>query len=229
MVLGCALAAIARGVILPEVLANTSGSAADILTALVYPLGDMLLLGIAVWAVALAGYRLSWVPRLLIPAFLLLASVDVVYVYRIAEGSWSVGTAARISYPAAMTLIGIAAWQRPRPRRPIDPTSVRLLAVPTVAGVIGAALVVADRWLELPASAYLLAVSAVVLAVTRVLIYQYGIRELRASLRFERGFDETSVGMALASVGGEWLRVNAALAALLDRAPAHLIGIQSPS
>lgn len=223
-VLACALAAVARGLILPVVLARTAGSATDVLTSLVYPLGDVLLLGITVWAVAVVGFRLSRLTWLLTAAFLLLTATDAVYVYRIAEGNWSMSVAARIGYPLAMALIGLAAWQPVRPREPVGPMSARVLAVPAVSGMVGATIVVLDRALALPTAAYLLAVAAIVLAVSRVLIYQYGTRELRASLRFERGFRDTPVGMALTSVDGRWLRVNSALSRLLARAPEELVG-----
>jgi PAS domain S-box-containing protein len=49
-------------------------------------------------------------------------------------------------------------------------------------------------------------------------------RELQESHRFQRGFEEAAIGMAIAGPDLRWIRVNAALGELLGRAPADLVG-----
>ncbi|MDA0164055.1 EAL domain-containing protein [Solirubrobacter ginsenosidimutans] len=49
-------------------------------------------------------------------------------------------------------------------------------------------------------------------------------RALEESRRFERGFEEATIAMAIAGPDLRWIRVNAALGALLGRAPSDLVG-----
>ena len=50
------------------------------------------------------------------------------------------------------------------------------------------------------------------------------LRRLDESRHFQRGFEEATIGMAIAGPDLHWIRVNAALGELLGYAPSDLIG-----
>ena len=191
---------------------------------LAYPIADLVLVGVTVWAVSLRRSRRGGPGPLLGAAFACLVVADVVFAVRNASGGWSLDVVSRVGYPLAMALIGTAAWRHARPAAGVSPGDPRILALPCGAGVAAAAVVASDRFDRLPAGAYWLAVLALGLVVVRVVLFQRGVRPLRARLRDEADFAAASVGMAIATADGHWVRVNPALGRLLGRDPAQLAG-----
>ncbi|HEY0486675.1 MAG TPA: bifunctional diguanylate cyclase/phosphodiesterase [Mycobacteriales bacterium] len=224
LVVGVAAAAVARSFVLPPIVAQAHAREGVVVAALAYPLADLVLLVVAVWATVLAGFRRNGMAGLLCAGYGCLLLADVVFLSRHSAGTWSLEVVARIGYPLATVLIGIAAWRRPRPPEPVTIADPRILALPTAAVLVSVGVLATDRFVRLPTTAYWLAVTAVVLAAARVAVFQRAVRPLRASLRRQAHFADAATGMAVVTPDGRWVRVNPALGRLLGRDPDALAG-----
>ena len=76
----------------------------------------------------------------------------------------------------------------------------------------------------MPQSAQLLAVVALSIVFVRGALTYHELRASEESRRFQRGFEEATIAMAVAGPDLRWIRVNAALGELLGHAPADLVG-----
>jgi diguanylate cyclase (GGDEF)-like protein/PAS domain S-box-containing protein len=114
-------------------------------------------------------------------------------------------------------------WHR-RPVRSLRMDSVVALAVPT--GWLGVALVVLafDRRLNVSGAAHTLLVLAFAVGLVRAFVTLRELGTLHESRRFERGFQDATIGMALVSLDLRFVKVNDAYASLLGRRPDDLVG-----
>src|ERR1700704_1828216 len=85
---GLGLMALASALFVGPILEHTSGNLATVATNLAYPLGDMLLLGFVVLAVALTGWRPGWVWVLIAVSFAVNALADTVYLFQVATNGY---------------------------------------------------------------------------------------------------------------------------------------------
>jgi two-component system cell cycle response regulator len=114
LIAGLVVAAVGAAAIFPTMLDATEGSAGAVATTLAYPLGDIVLMAIAVGVIALTGWRpgSSW---LLLAAGLTANGVaDAVYGYQSATGAWVDGSIFDALFPAAALLIAWSAWKPAR-------------------------------------------------------------------------------------------------------------------
>ena len=118
-----ALAASVVYAIVERSLAGTSETAAGVATNLAYPLGDMLVLGIVVGAVALSGWRFSAKWLVFGGGLLVFAVFDSIYLVEIAKNTYVGGTWLDLGWPAGILLIAgagtlaVAAGPRSATRR----------------------------------------------------------------------------------------------------------------
>jgi diguanylate cyclase (GGDEF)-like protein/PAS domain S-box-containing protein len=191
------------------------------------PVGDAMLLATVAWALTLTGPRSGRMWLSLTAAVGVFAIADLVLVVEIGRGD-ALGTVARTlitaCFPIAFLLIAYAGFLRPGPRRSVRMDSPIVLVLPTAYVALALGLLVADRFRAVPASAFLLAIGAVVLGFGRAMVTVLALARLHESRRFEQGFQEAAVGMALVSTDLDFQKVNAALCALLGRRPEELIG-----
>ena len=129
---GLAAAAVGAAVILPPILGGAHGDAASMAMALVYPIGDLLLLVFTVGALGMTGWRPGRVWLLIAAAMLASAVADSGYLDLIATNSYRVGDWVQPLWPLSATLLAIAAWTPwPRPtRRRVE--DWRLVSVPSL-------------------------------------------------------------------------------------------------
>src|SRR5438067_761332 len=92
-------------------LGDRPGISAAVATNLAYPLADMLLLAIVAGMISLGGWRLTrgWLLRG--GGFALFGVADSVYLFRVAENTYSYGTILDLGWLAAMLLLAAAASQ----------------------------------------------------------------------------------------------------------------------
>jgi two-component system, cell cycle response regulator len=113
---GLAVAALGAALVLGTVLQDVSGSAYDVAIALAYPLGDLLLVVVAVAAIGMTGWRPGSAWALIALATIVGAVSDTFYLYRTALGTWQDATIIDTGWSLSMLLTAAAAW-RPVPRR----------------------------------------------------------------------------------------------------------------
>lgn len=142
-------AALAASVVYAIVERSLNGSgetAAAVATNLAYPLGDMLVLGIVVGAVALSGWRISARWLLFGGGLLVFAVADSVYLIEIAKNTYTYGTLLDLGWPAGMLLIAGAGTLPTRRARAAQLEGYRLIAVPTVFGSVALGLQIVDHF-----------------------------------------------------------------------------------
>ena len=189
-----------------------------------YPSLDLVLLGYVVW-IATAGrtsdlHRWRW----LVAAMALMLGADLLFVALAYLGSLSSVALYTAGYPVAVAAIGIASQQPPAP-----PVSLRAgmrssgltpgVSIPIALAVLAVGLLGDLRG---PAPAF--AIATLLLAFVRGALVYRDLSSLQESRRFERGFEEAGIGMALVDREARWVRVNPALAALLGSDPDALAG-----
>nr|WP_257226265.1 GGDEF domain-containing protein [Rhodococcus opacus] len=113
---GLTLAALAAALAFGPVESVASGSPAAVIVGLAYPVGDVLLLALAVGALAVLGWRAEqrWV--LLVAGFMLFAVADTFYLFRSADG-YVEGTWIDALPHVAVLLVALASWRAPGRRR----------------------------------------------------------------------------------------------------------------
>jgi diguanylate cyclase (GGDEF)-like protein/PAS domain S-box-containing protein len=206
---------------------DAAGDSFGVLALLIYPLGDVVLLTFAAVALSLARWRAGWGWSLMAAAFAVFAVGDVVLAYLGATDDFVRGSLIDTSYIVATLLIAAAALTglNDMPRRPTD--APRLLVLPFACAGINIVLIFVDQFVDLPNDDVILAMPAVALALARGLITLGDVRRLYESRRFERGFEDAAIGMAVIGTDLTYLRVNDALSQMLGRAPDQIVGLRT--
>jgi diguanylate cyclase len=161
------VAAVGVAVLLPPIIAASEGSVAAVATNLAYPLGDLLVLALVVALVAVTGWRFGRDLGLLIAGCAAFAAADALYLYRVALDTYVEGTLPDALWPAALVVVGLAAWQ-PSPateRGRIEGWS--LLIVPAVVCASALGLLVLDHYRPGGPVAVWLAAGALVVGMLR--------------------------------------------------------------
>jgi diguanylate cyclase (GGDEF)-like protein len=167
---GLAVAAISTAVVLEAVLASTSGSVAAVATNLAYPLGDTLLLALAVAAFPLTNWRPGRAWLQLAAGLAVLSAADSYYLFQIATDTYSPGTPIDLTWPVALALLANAAWAKSSRERPVDVEGRSLLIVPAACVAVAVGVLVLDHFSRLNPLALILAVAALGSVVARLAI-----------------------------------------------------------
>ena len=146
---GCALGALAAGVLLDPILDITGGDFSLVATSLAYPVGDLMLLTVVGGAwVAHPGVRGADLLALL-GGLLLVAAADLVYLIVAVHGGWSEGSPLDALWPAAALLIALAARSRERPVDAVETTAWRPQVLSMGFVALALVLLVLDAVVEL--------------------------------------------------------------------------------
>jgi diguanylate cyclase (GGDEF)-like protein len=137
-------AALGTALIFEFVVERTSGTTLEVITTLSYPLGDVILLALAVGIVALTRWRPGRTWSLLVAGLATMAVADVAYTLQAYEATLPGGDWVEPIYLISALFIGAEAWQPKgaeiRPDARFD--GVRELIVPGIVAVTMIALVV---------------------------------------------------------------------------------------
>jgi diguanylate cyclase (GGDEF)-like protein/PAS domain S-box-containing protein len=218
------VAAIGSAFVFPHLVAGVRASTIVIVSGLAYPCLDATLLVMSVWTLSLLGWRPDRTWLLLTGAMALMAVGDMVLDIQVAMGTFVAGGVVSATFPVATSLIGFAARRPPACERRsgrIDDLRVLVLPGVCVAAVLLVAAIVPSR--QLPETARVCGLVALGLATVRAGLTLAEMRALYASRRFERGFEEAWLGMALISADLRWVRVNRTLCDLLAHPAAALV------
>ncbi len=174
-------AAVAYG---PVIHDNASDLSAAVLTALAYPIGDLLLLGMIVAVFGLSGWRPGWAWILLGLGLALNAAGDGIYLVQTAAGTYEEGGLVDTLWPASSLLVGAAAWQPMRARATSKEMSLRLVIVPVVCGLAGVGVLAYDHFSRLNGLTVALGALALLLVLVRsALVFAENQRVLARSRR----------------------------------------------
>jgi diguanylate cyclase (GGDEF)-like protein len=161
----CALVA---AFLFPPVLAHLSGSTLDVVGAVSYPLGDLLLVASGLFAMAMTGWRPGRVLASVAAAFALVAVTDSFSLWWAATGHAAAESKVQWLWTAAALALVEVAWRPTRPTPPINNASLRLLLFPVVVSLTALGLLLSGLVHSLELAGYELAVSALVLIVVRL-------------------------------------------------------------
>ncbi len=106
-----AIGAVGSAVVFQAVLGSLGGSSAAIATNLAYPLADLTLIGMVVWALALTGWRPGRRWGLIVAGLLVFSVSDCLYLYETAVGTYTNGSPTDLGWLAGGLLLAWAAWQ----------------------------------------------------------------------------------------------------------------------
>ena len=216
LALGATSAALALPQELPSVATGT------LIAGLVYPCADLVLLALVLWAGSITGWRGGRTWLWLSGAFAVAAAGDIALHMQLLAGRFDEDSLITAAFPLAMMAVAVAGAQPEAPARArrADTLAVPVLPSACVLILLGAAAR-ARRSSSSRTPAQLLALAALAIALVRGALTFRELRKLHESRRFQRGFEEATIGMAIAGPDLRWIRVNAALGELLGREPAR--------
>ena len=159
--------AISAAVIFGAVHASTGGDTAAVATNLAYPLGDMILLGIVIGAMAAGRGRLdrSWV--YFGAGIAVFAVTDSVYLLQVAKGTYVLGTLLDVGWVLGTLLVGVAAWQ-PAVHKRATGDELPSIIVPIALGLASLVLLIYDHFEQTNLLALGLAGAALVAVLIRL-------------------------------------------------------------
>jgi diguanylate cyclase (GGDEF)-like protein len=167
---GLTLAAVGAAIAFGPIAAATAGSPGRVLVRLAYPVGDLLMLSLAVGALALLGWRAEQRWGLLIAGFMLYAVADTNYLFRATDGSHLQGSWIGALWGAAPMLVAVASWRAPSGRHQRRTPGVAAWVPPLVCTAAAVGLLVFDRDEQLPRLAVVLAALSLVSVAARLAV-----------------------------------------------------------
>jgi diguanylate cyclase (GGDEF)-like protein len=157
-------AALAYG---PVIHDSASDLSAAVLTALAYPIGDLLLLGVIVAVFGLSGWRPAKAWVLLGVGLALNAVGDGLYLVQTAAGTYTDGGVVDTLWPASSLLVGVAAWVPMRLASAREEQGLRVVVVPVVCGLAAVVLLAYDHFSRLNGLTVTLGAIALLLVLVR--------------------------------------------------------------
>jgi diguanylate cyclase (GGDEF)-like protein len=161
------VAALACEFLLPPIIAGTGGSLSSVVADLIYPLGDLLLLGFVVAVLAVTAWRPGRVLGLVALGLTLGALADGSSLYLSATGHTGASVFDSL-WPASAVVLGLAAWQPARPSAVIGLHGRRLLVFPMAFALAALGLLALQQARPLQDAAYVLAVLTIAGAIVRM-------------------------------------------------------------
>jgi diguanylate cyclase (GGDEF)-like protein len=163
-----AIGALGVAVVFEAVLKSTGGSRAAVATNLAYPLLDVTLVCLVVWALAVTGWRPGRRWSLIVAGLLVFSLSDCVYLYQTAVGSYVNGSPTDLGWVAGGVLLAWAAWMPDEGRAAEVSKGWPLLATPVAFGLLALGLLVYDHFSRLHPLALVLAGLAIVAVLVRL-------------------------------------------------------------
>jgi diguanylate cyclase (GGDEF)-like protein len=165
---GLAVAAVGTAVVFEAVLDAVGGSRAAVATNLAYPLADLALIALVVWALAATGWRPGRTWGLIAAGLLVFSVSDCLYLYQTAVGSYVYGSPTDLGWVTGGLLLAWAAWQPAgeRVRRTID--GWLLFVAPVSLSILGLAVLVYDHFHRVNPLALVFASLSILAVVARM-------------------------------------------------------------
>jgi diguanylate cyclase (GGDEF)-like protein len=138
-------ATVGAAVLFQVVLAHTSGHSVTVAVGLAYPLADIVLLGLTVFAFAVTRWRPGRDWASLGAALIMIMAADTIYLMLSANGSYSEGTLLDALWPMGLLLLAAAGWHRRDREHAIDLEGRLLGAAPIAFGLAALAVLMSDH------------------------------------------------------------------------------------
>jgi diguanylate cyclase (GGDEF)-like protein len=174
--LGAAGAATALAAVMSPLLTSTGGDVAAAVVGAAYSVGDLLLVAMICGALALRGLRGGAMWLWLAAGLAIFCAADVVYALRVVGGTYVPGAAWTALWPLGATVAVFGLWRPERPRSLEEGRSTAILAIPLLATITAAVVLVISSVGQLPIVVVALATVTLALAVARTLL---GFRQVR--------------------------------------------------
>ncbi len=130
-----AIATLGTAAVFAPVLMATHGGSLKAVLETIFPLADLLLVGMVVVMLALGGWRADRPFAVIAMGFLIMAIADGIYLSQEAQGHYTAGTALDSLWLLSALILAFAAWQpegRPVPQRH---SPVAIMAAPMLSGL----------------------------------------------------------------------------------------------
>ena len=209
-------AAFSAAVVLGVVLTSTGGDTAAVATNLAYPLGDMVLLGTAIGAMAAGRGRLDRSLLCFAAGLAVFAVADSVYLKQIAEDSYVNGAIVDVGWPVGTMLMALAAWQ-PAVRTRSTGDELPSIVAPVTLSLASLGLLIYDHFERTNLLALALSSAALIAVLIRLSLTH---RQSRTNLVSTRRQARTD---ALTGLGNRFALQRALDDALAERAPHVLV------
>jgi diguanylate cyclase len=191
---GLGAAALAAGLAFHTILDVTGGSRAAVAVTLGYPVADLLLLVLVIGALAMLGGRPDRALWLLALGMMVFAAADIIYLFRVATGTYQAGTWLDGLLVVAQTLVGLAAWQPPPSDRAVRLEGWAVLAIPSLFAFSSIGVLVLAHFQPISTLAVLLATGTLLAVVVRTGLTFREVRALAESRRQALTDDLTGLG-----------------------------------
>jgi signal transduction histidine kinase len=174
------IASISAAVVVEAVLRNSAHqSTAEVVTNLAYPLCDLLMLGLIIAALALTGWRIDRMWALLSVGLVAFTVTDGMFLFKVADGSYAVGTIIDAGWLLAALAISYAAWA-PLGAATVTSRSNRLLAGSGFFGVLGLGILIWDHFHPVNTLALAFSSGAVLAVILRMaVVFSENLRQAR--------------------------------------------------
>jgi diguanylate cyclase (GGDEF)-like protein len=186
---GLAVAAVGTAVVFQAVLRVLGGSHAAVATNLAYPLADLTLIALVVWALGVVGWRPGRAWGLIAAGLLVFSISDCLYLYETAVGSYVYGSPTDLGWVAGGLLIAWAAWQPRAEQVDVVVEGRALLVAPVTFGVLALGVLVYDHVQRLNPLALVLAALTIVFVIVRMALTFAENMRMVASFRTEARTD----------------------------------------
>ena len=171
--LTAALAAgsVSAAIVLGEVLNVVGGGALSVATNLAYPVGDLILLGTVLYAIALGGWRLDRTWAVLGFGIALFWVADSIYLVTVARETYHYPGPAEMGWTGCLVSFAVAAWQ---PVRPVVQATrregLRVAGTPIAFATLGLGVLVVAAFTTVNPVAVVLAALSLLAVLARLLM-----------------------------------------------------------
>jgi diguanylate cyclase (GGDEF)-like protein len=193
VVAGGGLASIGAAIIVSPVLDSATRSASTTATALAYPVGDLVLVGLVVGVIALRGWRIDRGWAFLGVAFALLSIADFLYAMQTTTNAGRPSAVTNLVYLLALSTLAFVSWQVPPSRPEPKFASWSVLLVPSGFMFAATGLLLYDHVHRLSTLPFALATVTLLAAMGRMIVAFRDARGLAEARRLAGTDDLTAL------------------------------------
>jgi two-component system cell cycle response regulator len=168
LIAGLAVGAVGTALVFPAVLGTLGGSRAAVATNLAYPLADLTLIGLVIWALAVTGWRPGRTWGFLAAGLLVFSISDALYLYETAVASYGNGSVTDLGWVAGGLLLAWAAWQPAAKRVSSAIEGWPLLVTPVCFALAALAVLIYDHFNQVPVVSLVLAGLSILAVLARL-------------------------------------------------------------
>jgi two-component system cell cycle response regulator len=172
VIAGLAIGAMSAAIVFKPVLSSLHGLSISVITNFAYPVLDLIMLGVLCGVLAIGGRRLDRRLGVLALGVLCFWASDTVYLIKDAAGTWVSGGPYDPGWWAIAECAAVAAWMNPTAARSPHPfrsarTSIR---IPVAFALVALAVLVAGSFTTVTVPAVILASTALVSVLVRLVL-----------------------------------------------------------